>query len=144
MREPEQISEEVEANVFGSILHKAASLLYKDYIDQPLDTSRLSALLNDSERITRAIDTAFAEDYFHQEAGSVLNFKGRDLIVRSVIERYIKGLIRYDSRNTPFTLRALEKLFSRTLLLPSGKQVSIGGYIDRLDEKDGNLSYNFV
>lgn len=138
IEEPENIEEQVEANVFGSILHKTMAVLYKDMVGKEVNNKLIDAITKDEKTIELAINRAFGEEYFHKDEIKDADFRGRNLIVKKVIERYVKGILDYDSANGPFRILSLEARYQMHISIDDkGTEIGIGGFIDRLDEKDG-------
>ncbi|MBN1952600.1 MAG: PD-(D/E)XK nuclease family protein [Bacteroidales bacterium] len=138
IREPSMVSEELEANVFGSILHGAMKILYAPFETKLIREEDIREMLDDSQDIENAIDNSFRKEYFKIPPGEQPEFRGRNLIVRSVIRSYVETILKYDLQEAPIRILALEKRFLQTLTLDSsGQKVSIGGVIDRMDEKEG-------
>jgi CRISPR/Cas system-associated exonuclease Cas4 (RecB family) len=138
IEEPENIEEQVEANVFGSIVHKAMAILYDDLVGKTAISEQISAIAKDVKGIEMAINKAFADEYFHKTQLKESDFHGRNIIVKKVIKKYIKGILDFDSIHSPQHLISLEKRYNFYLPLDEkGTEVGIGGFVDRLDEKDG-------
>jgi CRISPR/Cas system-associated exonuclease Cas4 (RecB family) len=138
MHEPEGIEEEIEANVFGSILHRTMHILYNDFTGQELEKKHIELIRKNKKAVGDAIDTAFAEEYLGKATINKNDLHGRNLIIRKVIEKYTHGILAFDTSTAPFRIISLEELYTHELLLAeTGKKLAIGGYIDRLDEKDG-------
>jgi len=136
--EPQCIDEEIENNVFGSILHKTMQLLYAEYEGKIIDSSLVEKLLTNKELINKSINQAFAEEYFHKSEIEEDDFKGRNLLIHKVIEKYLVGILKFDKRNAPFKIIALEKKFTHEFAV-NNNIIELGGYIDRIDEKEGRI-----
>lgn len=138
LKEPDSIEEDIENNMFGSILHKAIKLIYEKFEGKILTVSDIKTLLSDRQQISNKINQAFAEEYFKKEIIDQNELTGRNLLVRKVIEKYINGILRFDLQQAPIHLLALEKTFTYdyNFSMKNGK-ITIGGNIDRLDRKDG-------
>ncbi len=132
MKEPDSVEEDIESNVFGSILHKAMEILYTDYSDKPVTQEVIKKIKQDSKFINRAIELAFAKVFFRKKDIETKEIHGRNLIIRHVIEKYIRGILEYDIKSAPFHIHSLEKRHEYIF-----NHVAIGGDIDRLDEKEG-------
>jgi CRISPR/Cas system-associated exonuclease Cas4 (RecB family) len=138
MQEPENIDEEIENNVFGSIIHKTMEILYAPYIGQILNMEIIDGISRNRKLIGDAIDKSFADEYFGKPSLMKGDLRGRNLIIRKVIEKYIDGIFAYDKISVPFHLISLEKEYTLELTsATSGKIILLGGFIDRLDEKNG-------
>jgi RecB family exonuclease len=148
---PEEMSEELDASVFGSIFHRAAELLYIDVAkrygqkaDSPFTVEKtfLDAYLqSDSEyRIGKFVAKSFEEIYFKGREVDESQYNGEQLINYRVICAMLKRLIEFDHRRTPFTIIGLEwKNYDYYTLEDAGVKLKIGGIIDRLEERDGKI-----
>ncbi len=140
LKEPDDFEEEIEANVFGSILHRSMAILYSDFKKRVVHAEDIKKIMEDKQTIKSAINKAFGELYFHNEEVGESDFRGRNLIIRKVIERYLHGILAYDHSNCPFRIESLEEYYQALIPLEEpGKSVAVGGYIDRLDEKNGTI-----
>lgn len=128
LREPEEVSEEMQSNVFGSIFHKAAEDLYAYILkNNKGDANRelLNALANDKKAIAAYVKNAFLNfwpEYRHLEA--------------SVLEMYLSELLRYDARNGGLHVLGTERKVEALEEVDCNGQkvtVRINGVIDRLD-----------
>ncbi len=136
--EQEDITEDIEANVFGSILHKAMEKLYADFRGKLIQKSQFEEIRKNKKIIQEAIDSSFAEEFFNKAIISRDDYSGSLLIVREVIEKYVKGIIEYDSLKAPIKILSLEQHYGIEIPMPELKKtIAIGGIIDRIDEKEG-------
>lgn len=140
LKEKEDITEDIEASVFGSILHSVMDKLYSGFKGIKVQKSQFEELGKDKSRIDEAINNAFAEEFFKKSTINQRDFQGRLLIVREVIEKYVKGIIVFDARNAPIKIHSLEK--HRNIEIPLSERnthIALGGIIDRIDEQEGVL-----
>jgi hypothetical protein len=114
--------------------------LYSGYRGTTVQKSQLEQLGKDKLRIGEAINSAFAEEFFKKSIINQRDFQGRLLIVREVIEKYVNGVIEFDSRNAPIKIHSLEKHHNIEILLSERNTlIALGGIIDRIDETEGIL-----
>jgi CRISPR/Cas system-associated exonuclease Cas4 (RecB family) len=140
MEEPENIDEEIESNVFGSIIHRTMEVLYKDFEGQTIGKDQIDQIRKDKKKVEESVDNSFAKEYFAKPSLTEGDLRGKNLIIRKVIEKYVYGILAFDSSNAPFRIISLEKKYSWELTsLKMGRKLSLGGYIDRLDEKNGSI-----
>ena len=138
--EPEDISEVIEADIFGRILHRVMLILYQPFYEKKCQAKEIEALRKNKKRIDDAVRQAFAIEYFKKGEVQEKDFHGVNLIIRRVIEQYIEGILAFDQQSAPFTILSTEEKYVTTVK-PDHKDIElrIGGYIDRLDKKDGKL-----
>lgn len=132
----ESIANADDNNMFGSIFHKAAELLYKPYIQKEINKDTL-------HKIATNIDTvllqAFQEELF---AGEQQTLQGKELLTFDILKEYIKRLVAYDTLQVPFTILELEKKYKAPISISiDGKQhqLVLYGFIDRVDKKNGEV-----
>ena len=88
------------------------------------------------------VDKAFKELFFHIPQEEKPEYNGTQLINSAVIVRYIKQLLKHDLKYAPFTFVGTEMQVNEEISVQTSEgtfQSRIGGYIDRLDSKDGTL-----
>ncbi len=141
---PNEISPEIDSALFGSIFHEASELVYR-YLSQrsPLITKEeISKLINEKQKIRQFVDKAFKDLLFHIKDTEKSEYNGTQLINASVIQSYITQLLKYDSQHTPFELIDTERFIQGEISVqtPNGDiKIKTGGYIDRMDRKEGVL-----
>ena len=138
--EPDEISEEVDAMIFGSLFHDTMEHIYKPFIDKTIDCDIITGILNNKEFISETILTSFRTVYFKgmkDEEKVVLT--GRNWLIYEVVNRYVNQLLEVDRGRTPFKITGLEKEVRTTIAINESKQnVLIGGIIDRVDHVNGS------
>lgn len=140
LRSESDDSEDMDNAKLGSILHKAAEILYQS---QPRITKDfLNSYLNDESKLKQIVEHAFNEIYFAKKTPEIKydDFDGEvQLHFRTILE-WLKRIVKWDyEKNCPFTILGLEKEVRDDFKLSSGKEISLGGIIDRLHEKDGEI-----
>ena len=144
LQAPEEVSAEIDSATFGQIFHKSAEYIYEDLTahGKLITKDQIEALLKDQVRLEDYVDRAFKELFFRLPENERPEYNGTQLINSAVIVRYIKQLLRHDSKYAPFSYVASEKSVSErvTIHTPSGDfQSRVGGYIDRIDTKGDTL-----
>ena len=142
LKEPEEITENVDLPLFGSLLHKALELLYKEYLDKEITADELKKIEKDNTQIENVILNAFREEYFTDiPVNQPVKLSGKNILIKEILQKYIKQFLRVDQKFAPFTVHSLEDEYSADIRFDvngNDKQVTFKGVIDRLDEnKDG-------
>ncbi|WPP49604.1 PD-(D/E)XK nuclease family protein [Catalinimonas niigatensis] len=144
MREMEEVEDELDAKVFGNILHKTMEVLYKDFVQ--LKGSRTieaqDCLQLKSGKLDEAIHKGFKEHY-RQEKEQEFNFEGRNIIAREIVRKMGRQILDHDSRYAPFEIVSLEErgkqgYYADLEIDVDGEKFCIAfkGIIDRVDRKD--------
>ena len=148
---PDQLSDELDSSVFGTIFHQAAELLYREigntggekrFAPFTVEKEQLDAYLRaDSDhRIRRFAAQAFQKVYFKGRPVDESQYNGEQLINFHVICKMLKRLIEFDRLQAPFKVIGLEwKDYAFIELDDYPVRLKIGGVIDRLEEKDGKI-----
>ena len=144
LKAPEEVNAEIDSATFGSIFHRAAELIYHDLTahGKVINKEAVESLLNHPVKIEDYVDKAFKELFFHLPMDERPEYNGIQLINSAVIVRYLKQLLKHDAAYAPFTLVETEKKVYEDIQIqtPCGDFTTrIGGYIDRMDSKDGIL-----
>lgn len=136
MQEEDEIAETIEASTFGSIFHSAMEWLYEPLKGKLITADLLHKIAKNEKLLTETIERSFAENYFKIPALKKLT--GQNFLTGEVIRRYIKKVLATDAKLTPFIYIESEMRLSHQYTLPSGRTVSLKGFIDRIDEVNGN------
>ncbi|MDR2840203.1 MAG: PD-(D/E)XK nuclease family protein [Paludibacter sp.] len=138
IRETEDVKENIEADVFGSIFHAAMDRLYSRYEGKTLNSDDF-IIIDSRSVIDLAVRQAFAVNYFKKPADEPLpELEGNLLLISKVIHKYISKVLKIDKENTPFTYVKSEYEFKDSLKIDAG-MVNIKGFIDRIDITDNVL-----
>lgn len=131
--EEKEVSEGIEADTFGSVFHKAAELLYSNFRGKQVTAEMLHSLASDEKNIHEITEKAF------RIVTGTLEIKGRNFIVMTLIKRYLKQLLSYDSQRSPFIYFDSERKCTANLMLDDGNVLVIKGLLDRIDKEGDNL-----
>ncbi len=138
--EEEEVSEEIDAKLFGTLFHAVMESIYQPYLNHTIDEKILSNLIEDEELIDLELKMAFSKHFF--KSGGVVDslaLVGRNILVFEVIRKMVVQTLRVDLRRVPFVLKGLEQNVSTTLrIFDQTKAVRIGGVIDRIDYISGS------
>lgn len=138
LKEPEEVSEEVDPLIFGNLLHLTMFHLYKDFKNRRVSASDFEDILKDGKKIRRAIEDSIRKGWLVNESeGSI---EGKFLIAREVLLKYIKQILKTDMAMAPVQIGEMESKYLRTIGFNSEKEhadVRVGGKIDRTDTVDG-------
>ncbi len=139
--ELDEISEEVDDPMFGSILHKAMQLLYEPLVDLHNPAKAIAAIT--SEQVMAAVDEAIRVEYLSGEELDVEEYGGQLLMSREAVHRYIyANVLPYDAARSGYTIRLLEEPVECDFLFRCGEEqlsVRFGGTMDRMDMRDDGM-----
>ncbi|HJX70861.1 MAG TPA: PD-(D/E)XK nuclease family protein, partial [Bacteroidales bacterium] len=136
LKEPETVKEELDPALFGSVLHKAMEMLYKPFLGNVILPGNIEQILKNERKISTSLDMAFREKYFGNQE---VEIRGRNVILREVIRKYLHQILEVDQRYAPFQILDLEQKYNTLIALHNGQKIRIGGIFDRIDEKEGKV-----
>lgn len=133
IQEEEEVSETIESNVFGSILHKVMEELYMPLCGKIVTADLLKAIKKDTPVLTGAIARAFAEIFFMSDV--VRPLTGQNFLIGEMIRKYVGKILERDSKLTPFRYIESERKINRLFTLGDNRtEIQLKGFIDRIDE----------
>lgn len=145
LKESDEETDDIDNRTFGNIFHKGSQLIYEQLMDANFTVSEnaIKDFLADKSALQRIVDRTFNEELFKvANANQHPQYNGLQLINRGVIISYLKKLLQMDLSLTPFRILAMEKPVEQEVVFNvDGKAhtLTIGGYVDRLDEvEEGN------
>lgn len=134
IQEEDEITETVERDVFGSILHKVMEDLYAPFKGKLVTADLLKLLRKDQPLLTGTIVRAFAELFFKSPV--VRSLEGENFLTGEMIRKYAEKILEQDARFTPFHYIESEKKVRATITLSDKRVVQLKGFIDRVDSLD--------
>lgn len=137
IREEDEVTETIESDVFGSILHKVMEELYRPLQQKLVTADILKKLRQDDKSLTDIITRAFAEIFFKSDTPRDL--EGQNYLIGEMIRLYAKRILEQDAKYTPFHYVESEKRVNNLLTLADGTKVRLKGFIDRVDAVGNGL-----
>lgn len=132
IREEEEVSETIESDVFGSILHKVMEELYKPFQGKMVTVDLLKAIRKDTALLTGAIARAFASEFFKTEV--VRSLTGQNYLIGEMIRKYVEKILERDGKLPPFVYIESERKINGLISLSEHSEIRLKGFIDRVDE----------
>lgn len=133
INEPEELSEEIDAAVFGQILHKVLELTYQPYLKTKIDASKISSFTVIAF-LRNKIKEACNELKLPKEIT-----QGSNKLQLKIIERIAQKILENDASNESlFILHTEEKFIWENLKLEDGTFAAVQGTFDRIDKLSEN------
>lgn len=143
LRPEDEVTEEIDLPMFGTILHKAMELLYAGLTGVPDPGERIAALRG-TPAVDAAVRRAINQEYLHEPDAGEAQYGGNVLLVRDIVRQYINTcILPYDAARSGFTVLELEKKIScpfRFGLPGAGRTVMFGGLADRIDRLGSGIA----
>jgi hypothetical protein len=135
IRQPDEDSPNIDAKVFGNILHEVMERVYEPFVGISLAAEKIEDMLKTN--LPAALDAVFSEYQQYNLETSEVSF------TRHVIADLASRILQNDSKDAPLTIIDLESKGEAVLYkiqLEDGSTIQLGGKIDRLDqiENDGD------
>ena len=129
IKEKDEIEENIEADVFGKILHGAMQQLYGDV--QKITSAKIKELL---PQVDSAVSESFVKEFPH----AATDLEGKNYLLKQVIFQLVKKILEADSDIAPFEINELEKTFSINFKYDNDqKDILLKGVFDRVDSENG-------
>ena len=140
LRTPDEVSETIDALMFGNILHESMQELYEPFVGKQ-NPHRDIASICKRDIVDEVVDKTISRLIYGADKSVVEEFSGDTILVRDIIVKYImRGIMRYDASREGFTIRGLEDDVEYSYPLSNGRFVKLYGRADRIDERaDGTL-----
>lgn len=142
LKAEEEVSEEVDAPMFGTILHAAAQRLYDRIRGEEHPAGTLRALIRTHE-VAAAVEASINENYLCEERATADDYTGNLLLVKEIVIRYLRAVMAYDAAHDRFAVAGLEERVAYTFPFRSaGRELGMkfAGIADRIDRcDDGSL-----
>ena len=135
IKEKEEIAEELDQRLLGTIFHQATQTLYQTLSREEITLEKLEILSQNDTLIEEHIRQAYSELY--DTAVSQMMESGTNDLVLSVVKKYIKKVLEYDKTLCPFQIISMEKNYRSSVRIQSSegaKTVYVEGDIDRVDK----------
>lgn len=132
----DEISEEVDAPMFGTILHAAVQTLYARIVGEEHPGETLRTMIRSGE-VAAAVERAINENYLQDERASAEDYTGNLLLVKDIVTRYLRGgVMPYDAAHDAFAVSGLEERVAYSFPFRAGErelEMKFGGIADRID-----------
>jgi len=138
----DSLSDEVDAPMFGTILHAAAQRLYGRiaHVERPGETLRALAA---GGAVEQAVTAAVNSEYLHREKAEAKEYSGNLVLVHDIVSKYLRHVVAYDAAHDGFCVEGLEREVEDPFVFTAaGRELRVlfGGVADRIDRlSDGRL-----
>lgn len=142
LKAEEEVAEELDAPMFGTILHAAAQRLYGPLERRTFPGDELLRL-RDTGTVRRAVEEAISEHYLHDAQATEEAYSGNLMLVRNIVTRYLQQVMTYDAQHDHFAVIGREMSVGYAFPFEvEGRcyALKLAGIADRIDSlEDGRL-----
>lgn len=135
----DEISEEVDAPMFGTILHAAVQMLYARIAGEAHPGETLRAMIRTGE-VAQAVEAAINQNYLQDKHATAEDYSGNLLLVKDIVIRYLRGgVMPYDAAHDAFSVSGLEEPVAYPFRFRAGGrdlEMKFAGIADRIDTLD--------
>ena len=142
----ETISEELQANQFGTIYHYVMEHLYAPLTQKEVSRIDIEQLIKNQKQIDHLIECGYAATLYKlgkkDEVEKYLPYplKGIQGLTAEIIKSYVIASLKQDIARTPFIYMASEKSLTQSIKVPDIEQsIKLKGFADRIEERDGYI-----
>jgi Fe-S-cluster formation regulator IscX/YfhJ len=140
LEQVDEVLETVESNMFGTLFHKVMENLYSPFKGRIIQSDDFDQLIKNTLQIDNEIAKAFSKEYFKKKNNAIVPLEGNNLLIASVLRKYILQVLKVDKKQAPLRYISSEELCDIKFPIQNGeKRVNIKGFVDRIDEKEGRL-----
>lgn len=130
LEEPETLALDIDAGIFGTLLHNAMQELYSEAQEQNIEIT-VEYINSLKAKVDDLINKILHEEFKNIE------YKGRFILIKRTLKFYINKILNMDMKHAPFKIYALEKKIIQPIKIPGyDKLISLKGAIDRIDYTD--------
>lgn len=142
LKEPPSLSQEMESNRIGSVIHRCMELAYSPFLQrgEAVQADHIKKILGDLPQLCQR---AVAEEFYKNPTIPATEFTGQQRIMLKISEEYCSLFLKHDMHlETPFQLMEMENDEDYVLEFPiqvlgEENSVLLRGIIDRVDEVNG-------
>lgn len=140
------ISEELQANQFGTIYHYIMEHLYAPFAKKEVLSVDIDKLINDKKQIDHLTQCAYVATLYKLRKQDEIEkhlpypLKGIQGLTAEIIKAYVIASLKQDKARTPFIYQASEKSMTQSIKVTGIEQpIKLKGFADRIEEKDGYI-----
>ncbi len=139
--EPEEVKDEIDSPLFGSIFHEATEQLYRPFVGKTLQRSDLEKLRKNKKLTEGIVLQAISKHYYKQKNNGQKKVKpeGKTVLIFENAMTFLNRILELDMQYAPFKIISLEESYFTSLNVSvEGKEgiIYLGGKIDRVDNID--------
>jgi CRISPR/Cas system-associated exonuclease Cas4 (RecB family) len=140
--EPEEIKDEIDSPLFGSIFHEATEQIYKPFIGKTVQKSDLENLRKNKDLLESILVKAISKLYYKEKGDGQKGRKpeGKTVLIFENAKTFLDRILELDMHYAPFKIISLEEDYYTSVNIMVQKQkeaICLGGKIDRVDNING-------
>ena len=101
IREEDEVTEDIDASGFGTLLHRTMELLYLPYREKMVDEAAIG-IISSAENVETCLNKAFREEFLHTSYRNKMQKpEGRNIIIYEMIRKMASAVLQYDRGEGP-------------------------------------------
>ncbi len=141
--EPEEVKEEIDGAIFGTIFHETLEELYQPFVGKTITRADIDKILENKLVTDNLLLRKIRKIYLKQpEIEGKFIPEGKTVLFFENMKTYLQQLLKTDAKYAPFEIVSLEKSCQTKLEVTidgNPQQILMGGTIDRVDRVNGSL-----
>ena len=138
LKNPDELTEDVDSSMFGTILHDAMEILYSPLVGIENPAAQLQQISH--KQIENAVTESINKNYLNRKDNSSEGYTGQLMLVKRIITKYIsQGIIPYDIAHNNFALMHVEREIDSHIEIDGNRSIRIGGRADRIDSLNNGM-----
>lgn len=134
IKEKEDVTEELDSRLFGSLFHQSAQALYASFGGRMITTQGIDNLIQNKGLVASVVNKEYAK-FYHANSSALVNCGTNDLVL-PILQKQLQRMLQIDRELCPFRIIDLESRY--VMPIPVTTQdgsfsVYVGGIIDRID-----------
>lgn len=133
LKESEEVDENIESNMFGTIYHGVMEELFAQYIRNTVDEKALSQMRTRVDKVLKGI---YVKNVFHKDDVDDSQLEGRHQLIMGIIGRLVEKQLEQERMQVPFTYLGSEVNLKAAIpirIMDDFQTVYLKGYVDRMD-----------
>ena len=133
LKESEEVDENIESNMFGTIYHGIMEELFAQYIGKVVDEKALSQMRT---RVDKVLKEIYTKNVFHKDNVDESQLEGRHQLIMGIIGRLVEKQLEQERTQIPFTYLGSEVNLKAAIpvhIMDDFHMVYLKGYVDRMD-----------
>ncbi len=132
IKETEDVTEEIDASIFGNLLHNTMQLVYQLFSERTkkktIEKEDITILVS---FVDEAIKQAMMQEFSNPKRPKPIDLEGDYYFIFHILQKYVLNILRADESTLPKPVPVIEEKY--VFEYSHHQKIRIGGRIDRID-----------